>query len=137
MKHYVWKDNFGVGLSPGFDYRNNPEKRKYGQHPATMWLALRGNAGVIQLEVSTGWYLNGDVHKGYCNLSAHSELTIKNAAGDEHTITDNCDLLEGRACACTLFTGIRYNVKDVARLGLEGMKEELQKVYDEHYGKDA
>lgn len=68
-------------------------------------------------------------------LSAHSEMTPENCAGGEYPVTDNCDYLEGRACVCTYWTGMKDKelMMAFACEGFAGVEKILTTIYKEHY----
>lgn len=135
MKNYIQQGPYFVGFTKGFDHRDNPELRKYGQHGATMWLGCRGEAGAIEFEIYTGWLVKDQVQShGYVCVRAHSELTFENTVdASDSAITDSCGLLDGRACNCTYTNFSGYNIKDIASRDLEELFELARSIYIEHY----
>lgn len=139
---------FRIGTYPGY---NEPGK---GQHSTEIYCALIGSEGAIVWRLSTGIapigpYRSQDedanllegVNKSYPNsmgIAAHSELTSRTAAAEDHMITDKCEFLSGRACVCDYQEFItKEPTRAFACEGFDGVRKVLEKKYLEHYGKEA
>jgi len=133
MKHFAWEGKRGIGLIPGYDHRHNPEMKQYGQHPATLTIAVRGEHGAFVCDITTGWNCFDEARTdGSIYVASHEEISVKN--GSEDSISDNCSYLDGRACVCTYSTGLKFRTQHISRLGFDGVAEELEKLYLEHFG---
>ena len=134
MKNYIQQGPYFVGFTKGYDHRENPKMRQYGQHGATLWIGCRGEAGAIEMEIYTGWLVK-DRHNlsGYVVVRALAELTFENASEDSSYFTDSCGLLDGRACVCTYQNYSGYSIPDIASRDLEDLFELVKTLYEEHY----
>lgn len=134
MENYIQQGPYFVGFTKGFDHRNSPELSKYGQHPATLWVGCKGEAGAIELEICTGWPVKDRVNFfGYVEVRAHSELSCTSASEPDYHITDGCHLLEGRACVCTYTNYSGYDLRDIAKRNLDELFQLVKELYEEHY----
>lgn len=120
-----------------------------GQHPTELVFILRGDAGAVVWRMGTGVAPTSEYYKrnyeplygvniftptGY-GLYAHSELTIENSSGEDYTLSESCSFLDGRACACTMQTGMRDKefFQAFACEGFAGIQKLLETVYTEEY----
>lgn len=139
---------FSVSTFKGYNEPGN------GRHATELVMAVVGEHGAIVWRMTTGvtpyspvtGYNSGyellyDVcldRPGCVGLSAHSEMTMENTSEPDNVITENCEYLSGRACVCTMFTGMKGKelFKAFACEGFQGVEAILTREYKEHYNAD-
>lgn len=130
-----------------------------GRHATELVMAVVGPAGAIAWRMTTGVTPKHPYGErpstidhnltqlynalfdppGDMGVSAHSEMTIDNCAGDEYPVTENCDFLDGRACVCTYQTGLKGSelFPAFACEGFAGVEKILTTIYKEHYNEQS
>ena len=123
--------------------------KEHGQHPTEITMGVVGTSGAIVWRFSTGVTPSGPYGRpelltganlrepSAMGLSAHSEMTLANCAED-NPITDGCEYLEGRACVCTYWTGMKDKelMMAFACEGFAGVEKILTTIYKEHYNEE-
>lgn len=121
--------------------------KDHGQHPTEIAMSVTGPSGAMVWRYSTGvtplgHYGDPELLYGVnlrppssMGLSAHSEMTIENCAGNEFAIAEDCEFLSGRACVCTYWTGMKDKelMMAFACEGYAGVEKILTQTYKEHY----
>lgn len=138
---------FEILSTPGY----NTPRDAHGQHPTELLFCLHGEAGSLVWRLSTGIGPTGpcpsiDDSGPLCygvnlstpsgrSLTAHSELTERNADAEDYLIHDSCEYRGGRACVCDYSTGLTKKlIQAFACEGIPGVERELRSTYIEHYG---
>lgn len=86
---------------PGYDYRDNPEKRKFGKTSPHILYICRNGKGAVVLDVTTGWYaLDPWDKQGNYTVRIHWHIPSKNRFEDLKWSTaepQDCDIIH---CKC-------------------------------------
>lgn len=98
----------GFTLFPGWDYSNDEERTKHGQHSPEAAFFVRGTRGCIVCRINLGWpphirasgthelchpYWCVEIHKELDEVSVHE--------AEDYSLCDHCLYLEQRACVST------------------------------------
>ncbi len=93
---------YTIGFWPAYDYRNDPEKKQFGQHVAELHMALVGPQGAVVLRVFTGWSW-GRAQAFPASLEDRFAPQASGAGVSYHSFTGNgegttCDFAPGGQC---------------------------------------
>lgn len=120
-------------ITPAFDRKD----KGYGIHCAEMRFYLKGNAGVVQFVLYTGWYLPHNQREFDrpmpADLGYHSLKPMYNG----HYPTEKCPFLNGKTC---YYDGSGLNAERIFDVllykGSDGVWEELKAYYHELFDKE-
>lgn len=120
---------------PGYDYRDDPEKKKYGQHCPEIMFIVRNGKGAVVFQVSTGWYKMFEAPGGpSCRIAWHlpaSANPIDNLKHSQSEPTD-CEIIKGKCVGSScmdhdnkLYDTLRLKPQEEFWLALEKFHSEV------------
>ena len=125
-----------VEVTPAFDKRNPDPKKNYGIGSVDIKFLLRGDKGVIQFWISTGWFLpqntkamqDTSMYPMAYDIGRHSYVPRRD---DEKPISENCPYLDGKPC---YYDGSSLQAKRIFEImvsqGGEAMWDEMESYYE-------
>lgn len=131
-----------VKFEPGYDYRNDPEKKEYGCHGMNIRFLLHGKLGTVQLLIYSGWLPTMDecqwpreqVHPPMsADLGHHWKKRLRwmTKKDDHYTKHDKCPYLGGvKPC---WYDGSGLNAQPLFKLLLTKGDEAVWVALEEYY----
>jgi hypothetical protein len=114
----------------GYDYRNDPEKAKYGQGAPHLEFIVKNEDGAVVFMIHTGWYLNMQaVDPSAAQISFHKPITDPHV--DFDTIHEECEYIGEACCGHSRYSGNDYLLKMLKEQGSDAVFEELEKIHKE------
>ena len=137
-----------VKLRPAYDKRDSDPSKNYGIHGVDLCMYLKGERGVVQFIVYTGWHLEHVqdelIERAYltrdvldlemlvkpmpADLGFHSYTQLHNY----NLYTPECSLLDGHECYYEGSSLAAYRIYDVlVEKGSDGVWSELEAYYED------
>ena len=124
-----------VEITPAFDKRHTDPKKDYGIGSVDMKFLLKGEKGVIQFVILTGWFLpqntkpvqDTSMYPMAYDIGRHSYVPRYD---DESPITQECPYLDGKPC---YYDGSSLQAKKIFDVMVAEGGEAMWKEMEEYY----
>lgn len=128
-----------VEINPAFDRRDPNPKKDYGIHSVDLKFLLKGERGVVQFVIYTGWYLPQNhpaTHPEHFPMAAdigyHSYVPLYEG---QKCLNGSCRYLDGKPC---YYDGSGLQAEDFLKVmiaeGGETMWKKMEEWYNNHFG---
>ena len=131
-----------IKLLPAWDKRSKEAGKNYGIHGVDLRMYLKGELGVVQFVLYTGWQLP-HVQEEFKNTNYYSEPlpadvgyhSPKPMYEGQEVMSESCELLDGKPC---YYDGSGLMAEDVYKIllteGSDGVWKNLEERYIDLFG---